>query len=189
MEKDLSNEERLILITRMIGEAKRQVARGGSFYFLLWGWVVMLCNLGHYVIGVYTNYDHPYVVWLSVIPAAIVSGIYGSKQRSSAGFSSHLDTLYRDIWIAVSVGIAVVLIFMSKLNFNANAIILLLAGIGTFISGRALKFKPLVYGAISLWAAGIIAFNFSEIDQYLVGTIGIFVGYLIPGYLLKRAEK
>lgn len=187
--KELSKEESLTLITSMIGQAKRNVAKGGSFYFLLWGWVIMLANLGHYTIEKYDLYEHPYIVWILIIPAMIASMVYGAKKERTAGVVSHYDRVYSTIWISIFVGIMTILIFMGKLSFNHNAVILLFSALGTYLSGSLLRFKPLMIGGVSLWVASIVAFNVSIIDQYLVAAVGLLVGYLIPGYLLKKAEK
>lgn len=187
--KELTKEESLDLITNMIGQAKRNVAKGGSFYFLLWGWVVMFANLGHYLIATYDWYEHPYIVWILTIPAAIISIIYSARRHSGAKVKSHLDRLYGQIWFAVFIGVMIIIFFLADVNYNMNAIILVFAGIGTFISGQALRFTPLILGGVALWIASIVAFNLSPLDQYLVGAVGILAGYLIPGYLLRKAEK
>ncbi|WP_425392888.1 hypothetical protein [Ekhidna sp.] len=186
--KELSKDESLTLIAEMIGQAKRNVAKGGSFYFLLWGWVVMVANLGHYLIAKFQWYEHPYIVWLLVIPASIVSMVHGARRSKNSPVKSHLDGLYGQIWLAVFIGIMVIIFFMAEAG-NLNAIILTFAGIGTYISGQALRFTPLIMGGVALWVASIVAFNLDPIDQYLVGTVGILAGYLIPGYLLRKAEK
>ncbi|MEM7296727.1 MAG: hypothetical protein AAF391_00505, partial [Bacteroidota bacterium] len=187
--EELTNDERLELITNAIGQAKRNVAKGGSFYFLLWGWVVMLANLGHYLIQKFDWYEYPYIVWVLTIPAAIASMVYGAKMDKKSGVKSHLDRLYSMIWFAVFIGVMITIIFMDEVNYNLNAIILTFAGIGTFISGVALRFNPLIMGGVALWIASVVAFNLNPLDQYLVATVGIFAGYLVPGYLLRKVEK
>lgn len=188
-DKELTKEESLELITNMIGQAKRNVAKGGSFYFLLWGWVIMLANLGHYSIEKYQLYDHPYIVWSLIVPAAIISIWYSAKQEREARVVSHYDRIYGTIWMAIFVSIIILLVFMGKLDFNHNAVILLFSGLGTYISGSLLRFRPLLIGGVSLWGAAIVAFNVAVLDQYLVAAVGLLVGYLIPGYLLRKAEK
>lgn len=187
--KELTKDESLELITNMIGQAKRNVAKGGSFYFLLWGWVIMLANLGHYAIEKYDLYEHPYIVWILIIPAMIASIWYSAKVERAAGVVSHYDRIYSTIWISIFISIMIILVFMGKLDFNHNAVILLFSGLGTYLSGSLLRFRPLLIGGVSLWCAAIVAFNVSIIDQYLVAAVGLIVGYLIPGYLLRKAEK
>jgi hypothetical protein len=173
----------------MIGQAKRNFAKGGSFYFLLWGWVVMLANLGHYVIATYQLHDQPYLVWLITIPAAIFTAVYSMMKDRHARVKSHLDRLYGLVWIAMFISVTVILLNMPTMNFAINPIILAFAAAGTFISGSMLRFRPLILGGIALWIASIVGFNLTINDQYLAGAIGIFAGYLIPGYLLKKAEN
>ncbi len=188
-EKELTRDESLQLITEMIGQAKRNFARGGSFYFLLWGWVVMLANLGHYILATFTNFEQPHIVWVATIPAGIISGIYGGRQSRIAKVKSHFDRMYAYIWLAVFCSVLIILFFMGDVNYNVNAIILVFAGLGTLLSGLMLRFRPLVLGGLALWVSSVVAFNLPVIDQYLVGTLGILAGYLIPGYLLKKAEN
>ncbi|MEO9802956.1 MAG: hypothetical protein ABJF04_06900 [Reichenbachiella sp.] len=189
MEDKLSHTESLKIINEMIAQAKNNFDKSGSFYFLLWGWVVMVANLGHYLLVRFTSYEYPFAVWLLTIPAALVAAWYGVRQKNKASVKTHFSGLYGDIWIGVGICIVLSLVFMPKINFNHGAIIMMLAGIGTFMSGRMLKFQPLVVGAIALWIASVVCFNLPETDQYLVGAIGILAGYIIPGYLLKSAEQ
>jgi hypothetical protein len=188
-ERELTGKESLHLITSMISQAKSNYQKGGSFYFLLWGWVVLVANLGHYYLEAFTDYQQPYIVWLITIPAGIVSGIYGRNQSKRAQVISHLDRLYGQVWVAIGAAVVILLVFMRRLDYNHNAVIMLFSGIGTYMSGAMLRFKPLMVGGIVLGIASIVCFNVSITDQYLVGGIGIFAGYLIPGYLLKNKEK
>ena len=189
MKEELSKDESLALITEMIGQAKRNLAKGGSFYFLLWGWVVALANLGHYLIDRFDWFEHPYIVWLLMIPAMIVTIIYSARRDQRSKIVSHYDRVYSHLWIAVFIAIVILLTFMQKLDFNQNAVILLFSGLGTYLSGYLLRFKPLIIGGVALGVSSIVAFNVSVNDQYLVAAIGLVLGYLIPGYLLKRAES
>lgn len=188
-DKQLTNEESLKLITEMIGQAKRNFAKGGSFYFLLWGWVVLLANLGHYVMAQWQLYDRPYMIWMITLPAAVITIIYSVRMDRSASVKSHLDRMYGWVWLAMFIGTVIILAFMADVNYNVNPIILVFAGIGTFLSGCMLRFPPLVLGGFALWIASVAAFLSPAIDQYLVASVGILAGYLIPGYLLRKAEN
>ncbi len=188
-EETLTKEESLALIMDMVGQAKARVGRQGSFYFLLWGWVVMLANAGHYVLGAYTQFEYPYMVWLIVIPAIVASIVYGMRQDRAAQVKGYFDHVYAYVWLAISFGILLTLIFMDVISMRPNAIILLLAATGTFISGQLIRFKPLTWGALTLWIGSICAFVVPIMDQYLVAAIAIALGYLVPGYLLRKQEN
>lgn len=187
--KELTKEESLVLITEMISQAKQNLAKGGSFYFLLWGWVVAIANMGHYLIEKFQWYEHPYIVWTLTLPAVVVSIIHSAKQSKHSKVVSHYDRVYSQIWLGIFISIIILLIFMGKLHFNQNAIILLFSALGTYLSGFLLRFKPLIFGGIALGVSAVIAFNVTVNDQYLVASIGLIIGYIIPGYLLKRAES
>ncbi len=187
-ERELTNTEVLQVITEMIKQAKRNVATKGSYYFLLWGWIVFIGNLGHYLIARYDWWPQPHMIWLITIPGIVLTLRYHAKLRYAANVSTQIDRVYGNLWLAIFVALATVLIFMNKVNYHHNAVILLLAGLGTFVTGRLLRFVPLVIGGVALWVGAIVAFKVSIIDQYLVGAIAIFIGYMVPGYLLKRQE-
>lgn len=188
-DKELTKEESLQLITDMIGQAKRNFARGGSFHFLLWGWVVMIANLGHYILATQTDFEAPYIVWMLTVPAGIISMVYGIKKDKGARVKGHLDRMYGNIWLGVFIGVLIILFFMKEVEYNTNAIIMTFAGLGTFLSGLMLRFRPLVLGAVALWIGSVVAFLLPPMDQYLIGAVAILLGYLIPGYLLKKAEN
>jgi hypothetical protein len=124
-----------------------------------------------------------------MIPAAIVSGIYGYNTSRKANVSSHMDKVYGQIWFGVFIAIIISLIFMREIGYYHNPVILAIAGVGMYATGALLRFKPIIFGAVILWLGSAAAFNVSVIDQNLVAGITICLGYLIPGYLLKREEK
>ena len=188
-EKNISPEESLEIITGMISTAKSNFAKGGSFYFLLWGGIIACANFGHYILGVHTSYPHPYVVWLLVIPAVIITILYSVKRKRSSSVISSFDRLYGQLWWAVFVGIIVVLAFMPNLNYNTTPIILLFSAIGTYITGQILRFKPLIFGGITLALMAIVAFMLEVPDQFLLAGFAMLAGYVVPGFMLKREER
>ncbi len=188
-EKEISQEEGLKIISDMIGQAKSNIASGGSFYFLMWGFVVAIANLSFYYLEVVVAYDKPYIVWMVTFPAVIVTIIYSSRQKKKAVVHGHLDNIHGQIWIGIFVCMMITLVFAAKIGMFQNAIILLLSGLGTYVTGQMLKFTPLILGGITLWLGAIIAFMVTPTDQSLVAGIAIIIGYIIPGFLLKKEES
>jgi hypothetical protein len=168
----------------MIEQAKGNLQQS-SFYFLLWGWVVVLANLGMFSLLKFSDYPYPYAVWLITIPAWIVTFIYSYKQKQSAGYISHLDHVTLWSWISYGICIFTIVAFGAKLNWNITPIILVLSALPTLLSGVILKFRPLIMGAITFWIIGIVTFMLDYEWQYLAAAIAITMGYLIPGYMLK----
>jgi hypothetical protein len=183
-DQNLSPKESLAVISAMIQQAQGKM-RNNSFYFLLWGWAITLANFGMYAL-MKLNYAHPYVVWLVSIPAWVITMIYGSKQDKQAGVSTHLDKVNMWMWICYGISIAPIVFFMDKINYQINPIILIMTGVPTFLTGILLRFKPLMFGGINFWLMGIACFMVDSQTQYLIGGFAIMLGYLVPGYMLRR---
>lgn len=181
----LSSEESLEIITQMIETAKGNI-RGSGFYFLFWGWVVIAGNLGHFYLMEFTDVEHPYAVWLITIPAWIISMLYGYRQSATEKVQTYSGKLIMWMWIAFTICL-VILIFSGKFGELIPPVILLIAGIPTFMSGLILKFRPLIYGGSSFWIFSVIAFSVEPSYSLLVSAMAIAVGYLIPGYKLRSA--
>lgn len=187
-QKPLSAEEGLGLISQIIQQSKGKLM-DNSFYFLLWGWTIALCEFGMYALMKLTDYPHPYIVWLLPIPAWIVTMIYGHNQGRTAKVTSYYDRVNMWLWISFGIAILPVIIFMSRINFQINPIIMLITALPTFITGIMVRFKPLIIGGICFYVAAILCFVVDYQTQYLVSGIAIICGYLIPGYLLRSASR
>ncbi len=186
MERELNSKESLALITSMIQEAKKEAAGDGSFQLLLWGWVVALCNLGHFALAK-MGFDQPYIIWLLIIPAIIWSFAHEWNNRKKSRIKTHLDQVLGQLWIGVFAAMCIVLAFMPVLGFRHNPIILLLAAVGVFATGSIIRVKMVRAGGMILAIGAIIAFMMPINEQYLVAGITMILGYLVPGYYLKSS--
>jgi hypothetical protein len=185
-ENPLTAQESLDIITSMIREAKGNMKRNG-FYFLLWGWVIIVANLGMYTLQK-IGYEHYYVVWAITVPAWIISLVRGYRQGRAERITTHLDTVSMWLWLTFGVTIFTLVAFGSKINYELNPVILTISAIPTFLSGVVIRFKPLVFGGVSFWVFGIICFLTPQETQPLIGAVAILCGYIVPGYLLKTKE-
>ena len=183
----LTSEQSLEIITSMIRTAKGNL-QGMSFHFLLWGWVVIIGNLGHFYLMQFTDYDYPYMVWLITIPAWFISFIKGYKQSTKEKVKTYSEGLLTWTWLAFSFSL-VIFIFSGKFGALISPSILLFAGMATFLTGLIIKFKPIIYGGSSFWIFSAVAFHVSPEYSLLVSSIAVVFGYLIPGYLLKSAKN
>ena len=183
-EKELSPQESLDLINSMISKARKRYS-DNSFYFLFWGWLVIIASLLHYWLAVESLIEQPSMAWLLMFVGAIVSTIYGKKQSKEAKVSHYTDKLYAWMWMSLGIAMVIVIINGQELNYQIVPLILMLAGVGTFISGAMMKFNILQFGAVCLWATAIFAFQLDENNQLLANAIGIAIGYLLPGYIMK----
>ena len=187
-ESNFTSEQSFDTISQMINTAKGNF-KDQSFYFLLWGWVCVFANVGTYYLINHTDYSQPHLIWLITFPAAIASAIYGYRQGRNSKVKTYADRIGISIWIAFGINLVIMLVFMHKLNYFVNPLIMMFAGAATFISGTILKFTPLKIGGALFWVFAIIAFNIDHSLQYLITAASLVCGYLVPGYMLKNRAK
>ena len=188
MEKDekvMTGEESLRIISEMLNKTKVNI-RQSSFHLLFWGWLIFACSLSEYILWKYTDFTHPYYIWLFVIPGSFVSFIYGYKTGRKAKVQTYADYLYVWTWVGFLFASVVLFIVRSSEMQNFALYMLILAGFPTFMSGIILKFRPLIIGGICFWIIALFV-NFGGPSIAPLGMpVAVLTGYLIPGYLLKH---
>ncbi len=184
-EKLMTGEESLKIITEMINKTTVNI-RQGIFHLLFWGWLIFVCSLSEYLLFKFTGYATPWYVWFLVIPGAFVSLIYGFITGRRAKVHTYADMIYMWTWMGFLCAAIVLFIIHSKNMETISPYILTLAAIPTFISGFIIKFKPLIFGAVTFWIFALVAHFAGPSVGQLAVPAAMLTGYLIPGYLLKR---
>ncbi len=190
-DKKISNsEESLFIITQMIQSAKTDI-RAGSFYYLLWGWLIILILSGIFFLEKYTQVVHTEWLWLFIVIGVIASGIYGYKQGKNEKSITYAGRLYMWVWMGFAISYAgiVFLLIAGEQYWYIGPVVLILAGYATFLSGIIIKFRPLIVGAVLFWVLGIVAWFVHSEFTFLIEALAILCGYLIPGYMLKYKEN
>ncbi len=184
-EKIMTGEESLRIITEMINKTKVNI-RQSSFHLLFWGWLIVACSLTEYLLFKLTDYATPWYVWFLVIPGVFVSMIYGFVTGRKEKVYTYATMLYGWTWIGFLFAAIILFIILSNNLQAVGPFILLLAGFPTFMSGLIIKFRPLIFGGITFWILTPLA-QFAGPDiAMLTMPVAIIIGYLIPGYMLKR---
>jgi len=94
----------------------------------------------------------------------------------------------QNLWIVIGIAYLIV-IFLSFYQKNVPVLpILLLSGIGTTVTGLNARYKPLILGGIVLLASSVLAIWITGKESLLLCGVAIFVGYFIPGMMLKKSE-
>lgn len=184
--QNLSTEQSLDIITKMIRQAHGNVKRN-SIYLILWGVVITVANLGMFTL-MWMQYPRPYLIWLISIPAWIATIYISYRHRKSASTSSHLDRINAFLWFSYGIIIFTLVVFGFKISYQLNPVILLMSAVPAFVSGTIIKFRPLAIGGILFWVFGIICFLVDGPWQYLVGALAVTTGYLVPGFMLRNKK-
>lgn len=185
-ERTLTEQESLLLIGQMIQNAKQTVQENGVIY-LIWGWLVFVASLSQYILLTVVKSEYNYLPWpILMISGAIISIIYGNRDNKKEKVKTHIGNFMKYLWIAFGVALAFVLVYMSKIGIQAGyPLILVVYGIGTFVSGGALNFRPLIIGGICCWILAVISVFVRFEYQLLLLSLAILVSYIVPGHLLN----
>ncbi|HEX6332657.1 MAG TPA: hypothetical protein VFZ78_00440 [Flavisolibacter sp.] len=191
MEDNFSPQESLQLIRSMISNAKSNLSEN-RFYFLMWGWVVFAAILVQFVLKVFLHSEYHYMVWLAVIPAVFITVWYSRKQDRGAAVKTFVGESMGNLWIGVGISFFVLSFILSSMGregwLNAYPFFILFYGLGTFVSGRILRFRPLVIGGIINWVLACAAVFFPYDYQLVFAAVAILTSYIIPGHLLRTKQ-
>ena len=98
-DENLSSEKSLEIINEMISNTRASF-KDASFYFLLWGWVIMAGGLGHYLLLKFSDCQYPYIAWFVVIIGIIISAVVGAIQGKRSKVISHFERIHIYVWYA-----------------------------------------------------------------------------------------
>lgn len=183
-EKELTPQESMALIQSMIGKARKRYS-DNSFFFLLWGWIVLVASVGHYCLSTLTDFEYPFIGWSLTVVGAIISVVVGARQGKRSQVKDYTDKMYSWLWFSLGMAMFTIVINGQLIGWNTVPFILLLAGVGTAVSGAMMGFKPLKVGALVFWILAFVAFRQPENYQMLIMALGVAMGYLVPGYIMK----
>ncbi|MBU1011998.1 MAG: hypothetical protein KKG99_03255 [Bacteroidetes bacterium] len=187
-DKILSPAESLKLIAETIEKTKSNV-QNGSFYFLLWGWLVSISGIAQFIMIKYTDIKTHYYVWpIMAIIGTVACIIYGFKVERQKKYETYLDSVFMNLWTVLGVSFFFIVFMVVWLHNTVVPFVLLLAGIGTLASGLIIKFKPMIFGGVLFFIFSIIALFVPQPFDTLVSSLAIVTGYLIPGYILKYTQ-
>jgi hypothetical protein len=186
MKQELSAQQSLELIQSMIQKTKANLSHN-RFYFLLWGWVVILAILLQFILKVWLQYQHHYLVWLVTIVAVLITVWHRRKEAAHTRVVTYVDESMGNLWLGVGISFFILSFIISAGVgwYNAWPFMIMMYGLGTFISGKILQFKPLIIGGVINWLIAIAAVFVPYNYQLLFAAAAIAISYLVPAYLIK----
>ncbi len=188
-EEEFSPEESLKVIRSMIESTKHAIS-DKSHFFLIWGYATFIGSvLQYYLLAILHSPYHP-LAWL-ITPVAImlhVIFIFRNKKRERVKTFISEATGY--VWFIIMCSYFIFFFVFIKIGWQyCFPFYIMLYGIGTYITGSLLKFRPMVIGGIvCLFLAAIapyLIFSF----QILLSAFAILVSYIIPGHMLRNQYK
>ncbi len=190
-DSQFSPQESLHLIETMIAKTKANISEN-TVFFLMWGWLTFAAILGQYLLKVVVGYRHHYIVWLISFVGIIGSIMYTRKRKQQTHARTYISESMSYLWTGLGISFFILSIIFSKIEggwFLCYPFYILLYGLGTFVSGKILQFKPLIAGGIVNWVLAVAATFFDFDYQMLFAAAAILTSYIIPGYLLKNQKS
>ena len=197
MEKTMTPEESLQIIQRSISHSRKNL-KEGSFYYILWGWAMILGSLSNYGVLRYYLQNESYeglwwksmITWLVFIGIAIVIQLVRvSRSASRHVVKTHLDRYIITLWLSSGVLMSLMVFLSFKVDAYPVPFILAVTALATFVSGMMVRFTPLIAGGIIFLISAIIAIYLQGTEQLLVFAGAMVLGYLIPGYMLRTIKN
>jgi hypothetical protein len=138
-------------------------------------------------------------------PAWIVSFRLKSKRDKSAVVKSHIDNIIHSVWTAFCISNVIFLLIIFGLSFSLqeykhffyliNPIIILITGVGEYITAKICRFRPFMHGAIAMWtgslvsALAVILTGNGVLVQFIILSVCMIIGFVIPGHKLNKLAK
>ncbi|HEY0055750.1 MAG TPA: hypothetical protein VGB63_10370 [Pedobacter sp.] len=189
MEETLNPKESLRLISETLRCTQENFAEN-SFGFKLWGWLIAIASFTTYFLLSQSLIEFPYLPF----PVMAITGVFISiwhyrKKRSEDATQTYLNYYLNQMWLVLGVSFFITVFVSVQNNIQPFSYTLIIAGIGTMISGLVMKFRPMQAGGLAFLAAVIISVFVSDDIRPLVHGIAIVLGYLVPGYLLAASRR
>jgi len=183
-------EQSLQLIQSMISKTKQNMS-DNSIYFLVWGWLTFIACTGQFVLKNILRYEKHYLVW-TVVFIGIAFSIYQSRrEKAIIKAKTYVDDSMKHLWAGMAISFFVLGMILTRLGWGTVIFpfFIMLYGLGTFVSGNFIQFKPLIVGGIIGWALAIGSTFVNYDYQMLFGAGAILISYIIPAHMLRYRNK
>jgi hypothetical protein len=183
-------QESISLIQSMINKTKQKMS-DNSIYYLVWGWITFIACTGQFILKHILNYEKHYLVWLLVLVGIAFSAWYGAKKERTQTVTTYVGESIKYLWIGMSIAYFVLSMILTKYGWDKIVFpfFIMLYGLGTFVSGSIIQFRPLIVGGILAFALAISAAYVEYDYQMLFAAAAILFSYIIPAYMLRHKNK
>ena len=187
------NFDALEVIAQTRGKVYMDDAPTGGKLFPLWGWLTAFFYLAEFVFWQWLHQEWCLWLWVGIpvvgLPLMTVSL---RKDHEQAHMRTRKSKLVLDYWIfaACAIGLGGFLFgFFGLYETVENPMICLLVGIGAFITGEAVRFRPMIAGGLVGAAIGLGAFLLQgDLWVWQMPAIALVavIALIVPGYLFER---
>jgi MFS family permease len=199
MDANFHLEQSLSLINEMINRARSYVKTTGAYSLIFWGYVITALAITNSVLMNTLNEPiRSFWIWGLMLPAGLVAYFIDRRANRKVLVKTHLDKINAMVWIGFFISVIVFTTVIHIVNIKLDTyqifmlntpVILLLLGMGQFISACIYRTKMWYVIAIQTWVgATICAFVGLDI-QFIIFAVCVIIGFIIPGHIMNHQAK
>ena len=184
----LDYRESMGIIEEMISRARDEHRENGDGW-LLWGWLLFAASVSSVVVIQLDQRNYMSWIWTIMLVAGLllhfgIAFLRPRKEKVTTYISALLRRLGTGFFISLLSMVAASSITGSNHGFGYYYI---LYAFWMFIHGSAIRFRPLIIGAVVNWIAALAIFIVADFFYtMIISAVAVLIGYLIPGYLLRQ---
>lgn len=194
MEKQFNQEDSMLLIRQMIEQAKGKIEKGDGKYFVLWGYIITIACIAHYLsykLGGLDKLSLSAFIWgIPTSIGIIVSVIFAWKDSKKQTVKTYVSTMTNHIWIGFACSCLLISLLLSgKYGVFIYPAISLVYVYAVFLSASALHLRGM-YVSAAICLVCVILYRFIPFSEYpLIMAAMLLCGNLIPGYMINYLAK
>ncbi|MGZ3844406.1 MAG: hypothetical protein ACXVBH_00020 [Flavisolibacter sp.] len=193
-ERELSQQESLLLIEQMIQAAKKEQKDDGTSW-IVWGWMLFAAS-GLTIANLHFQWYNTYFFWDLFGLAAVAIFIYKTIKVFFLKKPTKVRTYTKELFDRVNAGFFIsLMLIIVAMNAGLDpsksfALLISLYAFWILIYGSALNFKPSIIGAYITWVFAIVALFVKTFELVMVmHASGVLFGYIIPGHIAYKEFK
>ena len=184
-QQNFSPEDSIALIRSMIDKTRKDFS-DNSIYFLVWGWGAFLGCISQFILKTMAHYQYHYRVWFITILCAVITVFISIRHKKEKRVETYIGESMGFLWAGLGITFFIISIIFMKMGWQyCFPFFMLLYGLGTFVSGKVIKYPPLVYGGLTSFFLAAVSPWVQYDYQILLAAVALLASYIIPGHMLR----
>lgn len=187
-EKELSGEERLQLINRMIHEGKNYYNESGLVP-LIGGFSVVLCSLlAYFSVKSFHIPFSPFLLLILIYPLQVYFSLKQEKKKAAKTFTDEaIDHVWAGFYLTIII-VAVTSIFINT-GYYVFSLCLFLGGLTSLITALIVKVRLLIFLSLLTLLIASVSLRFQNENIYLLLALASITVWIIPGFMMNAYQK
>jgi hypothetical protein len=190
MDKILTPDESLLLITKTIEETKERFKENGHV-LVFWGVLTLIVFGSQVILSLLELYNFTiYPVYLFPLVGGTYMIYIWMKEKKKNLPKTIIGNILGNIGWIVGMNLLIMgFFFWDQLGKAMGPVFIILLALMVIVSGLSIRFRPLTIGGICMNVIGLGSFLLHPNYHGISLMLGAVVGFIIPGILLNRARR